>query len=122
MKQRPIELVQAYDKLAIVKGYCKLFKKEENVPLDVWIAMYKLLSNAIKSARKEYPNRDFVITQSVYPYTVRKHLRSIFGTELEFIILNAPISLLQERNVERLKKQAADRNQKLEKIFLNSYT
>eukprot|EP01084_Bolivina_argentea_P236116 397116_1 len=105
LMKRSNELIEAYDKLAVEKGWLALFRGE-NPPLSVWTPYYSLMAKEILKVRAKYNYKDMIMTQSVYPFCVREFLRSILGKELVFIILNTSKELLTKRIIARDTKNA----------------
>eukprot|EP01084_Bolivina_argentea_P257118 433107_1 len=104
---RPKELVDAYDNLAVKEGYHGIFQGKKP-DISVWTPFYDLLIDEINNKKSQYPGKNIVVTQSVYPRYVRDYLRDILKNDLIFIIIDASLDLLPERHIIRAHERAAE--------------
>ena len=105
-KNRPQELVQAWDK-AQKEGYYKLFQKEPT-EFSAFQPLYDLMTDRIIKDRASNKNKHIVMSQVVFTREIRDYLRKKLGDDLVFIILNTKKELLVQRLLDRTEEECKE--------------
>jgi hypothetical protein len=117
MAKRNPEVQAAFDNM-IAHGFTTL-ASGQSPDFSVWEGFFSKLVPAIKDARENHPEKDLVVTFSVYLRSVRGYLRQHIEN-LIFIVLNPEIEHVAARKVQHLRNTAAARGQTLSQ-FLRSF-
>lgn len=100
-------------------GIAKLLAGEEPV-LSTFHEFFDRLVPAILEVRNNNPERDFVVTFSVYMRETRDYIRALLGQQLAFIVLNPSIEKVADRRVRHWQESAKERNQSLWQFLTTS--
>eukprot|EP01124_Arcella_intermedia_P014803 TRINITY_DN2136_c0_g1_i2.p1 TRINITY_DN2136_c0_g1~~TRINITY_DN2136_c0_g1_i2.p1 ORF type:complete len:236 (-),score=37.97 TRINITY_DN2136_c0_g1_i2:8-715(-) len=119
ISKRDPTIKAAFDNMA-ANGFTKLSANEPTDP-STWYPFFDLLCPAILSARQAVgPEKNFVVTFSVYLRHVRAYVRGKLGESLAFVVLNPSVEDVASRKVAHLRNTAESRGLTLSQ-FLRSF-
>jgi len=82
---------------------------------------YGAMLKDVRSCRAEFDRQDIVISHAPYLKTMRDYCRTQLGDELTVLVINVPVSLLQERVKKRLEAFATAQGKSVEEFIMQGH-